>query len=32
MIRPVLVGGPQRMMSDQKIAATYETSYQQIAA
>jgi hypothetical protein len=32
MIRPFPVGGPQCMMSDQKVAATYQTSYQQIAA
>jgi hypothetical protein len=32
MIRPVLVGGPQRMMSDQKGPATDQTSYHQISA
>jgi hypothetical protein len=30
MIRPALVGGPQRMMSDRKGAATKQSSYQQI--
>jgi hypothetical protein len=28
MIRPVLVGGPQRMMSDYQVPATHRTSYQ----
>jgi hypothetical protein len=32
MIRPALVGGPQRMMSDQKGAAMDQASYHQISA
>jgi hypothetical protein len=31
MTRPILVGGPQRMMSDHQLRATHQTSYQQIA-
>jgi hypothetical protein len=31
MIRPrCLVGGSQLMMSDQKVTATHQTSYQQV--
>jgi hypothetical protein len=32
MIRPALVGGPHRMMSDQKGAAMDQASYHQISA
>jgi hypothetical protein len=32
MISPVLVDAPQRMMPDHQGPATYQTSYQQMAA